>query len=96
MSHVSITDNIYLAPIQTYDIDRLAHIANDIDISKNLKTLPHPYTLADAHWWLSHTQETNNSDTEANRGIYIDGIYAGNCGRTRRVATGKHAHNYEI
>jgi RimJ/RimL family protein N-acetyltransferase len=96
MSHIHITDHIYLAPIQESDLERLTSIANDIDISKNLKALPHPYTLADAQWWLVHTQEVAGSETEANRGIYIDGVYAGNCGRTRRNTTGKHAHNYAL
>jgi hypothetical protein len=96
MCQVIINDHIYLAPIQESDLERLTSIANDIDISKNLKALPHPYTLADAQWWLTHTQEMADSETEANRGIYIDGVYAGNRGRTRRNTTGKHAHNYEL
>ncbi len=54
-TYESLEYTINIAPIHENDRDRLAQIANDPDIAKNVgDTFPHPYTIQDAEYRI-HT-----------------------------------------
>lgn len=53
---ISINNHFYLNQFMSNDETRLAYAINDIEIARNTLTIPHPYTLKDAKWWLQQTQ----------------------------------------
>jgi len=68
--------NITLRPLSLTDASRLAELANNEKISRNLRDgFPHPYTLADAENFL---QKFSNQDPVTFFGIDYDGQYVGN------------------
>ena len=70
--------NIILRPLRQTDAERLAHLANNEKISRNLRDgFPNPYTLADAENFL---KKFTNQDPVTFFGIDYDGEYVGNIG----------------
>ncbi len=68
--------NITLRPLRLSDAVRLAELANNEKISRNLRDgFPHPYTLADAQNFL---QKFTNQDPVTFFGIDYGGEYVGN------------------
>lgn len=58
---LSLPGNITLRPNQLGDIDSICHHASNKNIWNNLRNrMPHPYTPADATWWINHCQESIN------------------------------------
>lgn len=77
--HNSQDYTISLAPIHENDKDRLAQIANDTEIAKNVgDTFPHPYTLESAEYRITTWSQKEDG---YQYGIYINNEYAGNMGR---------------
>ena len=50
------TDRLTLRPVEEKDAASLAPLANDIRIAERLARMPHPYTLEDAHQFISFAQ----------------------------------------
>jgi len=70
--------NIILRPLRLTDAARLAELANNEKISRNLRDgFPHPYKLADAE---SYLQKFSNQDPVTFFGIDYNGEYVGNIG----------------
>ena len=68
--------NIKLRPLRLSDAKRLADLANNEKISRNLRDgFPNPYTLADAQNFLS---KFTNQDPVTFFGIEYNGEYVGN------------------
>ncbi len=68
--------NIVLRPLQMKDMKRLAELANNEKISRNLRDgFPHPYTIKDAENFLS---KFTNQDPVTYFGIEYNGEYVGN------------------
>lgn len=49
---IKVDSEYYLSEFQLNDRDRLTGAINDEEIARNTLTVPYPYTLADADWWL--------------------------------------------
>ncbi|USN55930.1 MAG: hypothetical protein H6765_05205 [Candidatus Peribacteria bacterium] len=56
--------------------------------------MPYPYTQEDAAYWIAHCQKLDGVSAQQ-YGIYIDGIYAGNCGWEIKEG-GRKAQNYRL
>ena len=50
------TDRLTLRPLEEKDAEFMATLANDQRVAERLKRLPHPYTLQDAHKFITFTQ----------------------------------------
>jgi ribosomal-protein-alanine N-acetyltransferase len=62
------TERCLLRPFTNDDRDRLAAIANDRRISKNLTDqFPYPYTTEDADEWIELTRDNTLSATSPSR-----------------------------
>lgn len=70
------------------DRERLAEIANDRRISRNLSdAFPYPYTLADADAWI---EQTSHHDPPQHFAIEVDGVLAGGIGTEPKVGEKQH------
>ncbi len=71
-------EKIKLRPLELSDIKRLAEIANNRNISKNLRDgFPHPYTEFDARNFIQKCIKQNPTTLFA---IDYEGLYVGNIG----------------
>ncbi|MEY4539730.1 MAG: hypothetical protein RLZZ306_1487 [Bacteroidota bacterium] len=71
--------NFTLRHFKNGDQESLVESANNIKIFNNVKdTFPHPYTYADASWWIEFCKETNQPATTF--AIDIDGQVIGAVG----------------
>jgi len=50
------TDRLLLRPMCEGDIAMTVASLGDLEISRRLARIPHPYTEADARWWLEETR----------------------------------------
>jgi RimJ/RimL family protein N-acetyltransferase len=57
------TDRLLLRPMREDDIEMTVASLGDLEISRRLARIPHPYTEADAHWWLEETRRGRASGT---------------------------------
>lgn len=48
---------VLLRPLEEKDAKSLQENINDPDIYKYTLTIPHPYEMSHAEWWINHTQE---------------------------------------
>lgn len=72
------SENIVLRNFEKTDANRLASLANNKNISQNLRDgFPHPYTLEDAESFL---QKYRYQDIESVFAIEYNGEYVGNIG----------------
>jgi [ribosomal protein S5]-alanine N-acetyltransferase len=79
MSNNQTKTNFMLRHFKNGDQESLIENANNIKIFNNVKdTFPHPYTYADASWWIEFCQETNKPATTF--AIDIDGKVVGAVG----------------
>jgi RimJ/RimL family protein N-acetyltransferase len=70
------------------DLERLVRLANDENVSRYLVyTFPHPYTRADAEWWISAGSKENGAAT---RVIEYRGEFVGLAGITPQSGWRKH------
>lgn len=51
------TDRLTLRPLEEKDARLMTSLANDKRVAERLKHLPHPYTLEDAHKFITFTQD---------------------------------------
>lgn len=84
---IKMDSEYYLSEFRLDDRDRLAEALNDEEIARNTLTVPYPYTLDDADWWLTERgirknagmAQTNwairNSEGRVCGGIAIHGKY---------------------
>ena len=71
-----ISGNIKLRPLRSSEAGRMAELANNEKIARNLRDgFPHPYTLADAENFLS---KFTNQDPVTYFGIDFNEEYVGN------------------
>jgi RimJ/RimL family protein N-acetyltransferase len=71
-------NQVQLRPLQRGDAPRLAELANNKNISKNLRDgFPHPYSLADAEAFI---ESCNNQEPAQVFAIEYNGQFAGNIG----------------
>jgi [ribosomal protein S5]-alanine N-acetyltransferase len=83
---------ITLRELVPSDLSRLVSLANDESVSRYLVyTFPHPYTQADAQWWINEGSKLNGATT---RVIEYDGLLCGLVGITPQ--TGWRDHLGEI
>ena len=77
MKHIELkSGNIKLRPLRLSDAKRIAQLANNEKISRNLRDgFPHPYTLADAENFL---EKFTNQDPVTFFGIEYMDEYVGN------------------
>ena len=57
------TDRLLLRPMYEGDIAITVASLGDLEISRRLARIPHPYTEADARWWLDETRRGRASGT---------------------------------
>jgi [ribosomal protein S5]-alanine N-acetyltransferase len=53
-----LTERLLLRPFSEKDVDDLMVGINDIEVSKWLLLVPHPYKIKDAKWWINHCKES--------------------------------------
>lgn len=96
-SPIIVSQSIFLEQIKPTDAERLAELADDPEMRKNVgDMMPYPYTLADANWRIAHSKDVLSDVLERQYGIYIDDIYAWNIGRNRKSSTDRKSSNYHF
>jgi len=76
-SPIIVSPSIFLEQIKPTDAERLAELADDPEMRKNVgDMMPYPYTLADANWRIAHSKDVLSDVLERQYGIYIDDMYA--------------------
>ena len=73
------TKNFILRPFKMSDAEDIAKNINDKIISRNTATIPYPYTLKDAKWWLNKRAKRSR-EKHVNFAIVIDGEVGGSVG----------------
>jgi len=59
---ITVNDAYYLDKFVSTDYERLRETINDEEIAKNTLTIPYPYSLEDARWWLQRCELQYSSD----------------------------------
>jgi len=73
------TDRLLLRNYEKKDAARIAEIANNINIARNMvDTFPHPYSLKDAEFWVGHAGA--DPKNKSNFAIVYDGEVVGGAG----------------
>ena len=67
------TSRIELRPFRPTDVDRVAELANDEELSKNLRSFGFPYTVEDARQWLGTMPEEWEQGESAIFAIWVRG-----------------------
>jgi len=62
-----VTDRLILREVQPSDAKSIVKQINNLNISKWLLVVPHPYTMKDAKWWINHCREKRDQKP---RGTY--------------------------
>src|SRR5262245_30725552 len=75
-----VTERLVLRPIEARDRQRLIKLANNWKVSKNLSTMPYPYTDAAADDWLAKQPELWASGKTVALAITADGEMIGGTG----------------
>jgi len=57
-----ITKRLVLKPLKDSDANQIAELANNINIAKNLGTMPHPYSIKDARAWIKRQNNERGID----------------------------------
>lgn len=79
------TDRLILMPPTLGDVQRIAQLVGDKDVSWMLGRVPHPYSEEDARWWVNKTADDIEAGTEYAFGVYLPGVgLIGSCGLIRR------------
>jgi ribosomal-protein-alanine N-acetyltransferase len=75
------TKKFILRPFALSDAKDIAKNINNPKIARNMSTVPHPYTLAEAKKWLRKTvAENKKNHNKINWAILIDGEVVGSIG----------------
>lgn len=56
MEHILTTERLVLRPIEDKDKDDIIRGVSDFAVAKWLSMVPHPYTGADAQWFIDHVK----------------------------------------
>jgi len=51
------TERLTLREFEERDINDIVGNLNNLNVSRHLLTVPHPYTRKDARWWINNCQE---------------------------------------
>lgn len=96
MNRITVSEDIYLAPIAEEHVHDLVRHANDEDVSRNLCEMPYPYALSDAMEWLDHVaKQKQKHGFQVNWSIFTaDDELIGGIGR--HVRFGIDSHKDEI
>lgn len=62
---------VLLRPLETEDAKSLQENINDPDIYKYTLTIPHPYEMSHAEWWINETQKRINEKKAYELGIEL-------------------------
>ncbi|WP_196220564.1 GNAT family N-acetyltransferase [Roseibium denhamense] len=46
---------LWLRPVTSADMGRIVSLVGNFQVVRNLGRVPHPYTMADAKWWVNQT-----------------------------------------
>ena len=76
------TNRLLLRPPQDADAAAMTPLANNYAIAKNLLTMPHPYTLDDAHAFIARARERRAKGIDSSFAIFrkSDGALIGAAG----------------
>lgn len=92
---IQVTDSIRLHPLALSDLEDLAEAINDPVIAANTLTIPHPYTLEDAHTFYDLICKKRTAAGYATEFIVrVDESLAGGIGIVGQQ--GFHSHRTEI
>ena len=72
--------DVTLRDIMKADAPVIAELANDYEVAKMVATMPHPYSLADAHVFLDKINEAFKAGEGHSLAITVDGDFAGCAG----------------
>src|SRR5215470_4224454 len=75
-----VTERLVLRPLEARDRQRLIKLANNFRVSKNLSTMPYPYTQAAADDWLAKQSELWASGKTVALAITLDAELIGGMG----------------
>ena len=93
---ITVNDAYYLDKFVSTDYERLRETINDEEIAKNTLTIPYPYSLEDARWWLQRCELQYSSD-EPQRSWAIRNSDGQVCGTiSRHFKYGFNSHKDEI
>lgn len=77
--HLRLDDALLLRPLQLTDVERMAALANDRNVWRNLRdAFPHPYSVENARGFVAHY--TAPERTERVFAIELDGQFVGATG----------------
>jgi RimJ/RimL family protein N-acetyltransferase len=68
------TERLRLRPLDKSDAERITEFIGDFDVTRMLTRVPHPYTLKDAHEYLSGNAEREQRGVSFTRAIDQDGL----------------------
>lgn len=74
------TKKFILRPFKMSDVKGVVEAVNNKIIARNTLTIPYPYALKDAKWWLRTSIPKNKKKIQVNFCIEIDGKVAGSVG----------------
>lgn len=60
MEHILTTERLVLRPIEDNDKADVIRGVSDFAVAKWLSMVPHPYTGADAQWFIDHVKASSN------------------------------------
>lgn len=93
---IRIDHNFYLSSYNLDDASRLAETINDFEISKNTLTIPFPYELKDAEWFLQYC-ETHKQSNQPIKNWALRNKHGQVCGSiARHYKYGSNSHKDEI
>lgn len=82
MTHpVLRTQRLLLRPLVPEDAEAITPLIGDFEVSKWLTHVPHPYSLEDAHWFIT----SDGNQPGQNWGIEWDGEFVGSVGCTNEL-----------
>jgi RimJ/RimL family protein N-acetyltransferase len=67
-----ITKRLIIREFQKKDAPHLIVNINNLEVTKNLLVVPHPYTEKDAKWWINHCKEEARKKPRQNYGLAIE------------------------
>jgi [ribosomal protein S5]-alanine N-acetyltransferase len=60
---IQVAEDLFLSEVRVSDRDRYVDYLQDIEIYNNTLQIPHPYTTADADFWIALNEEWRRRDT---------------------------------
>ena len=89
---IRVNDQYYLDAFRLEDKHRLAETINDVEIARNTLTIPHPYKLEDAEWWLTERGIHKNAGaSQTNWALRnSDGLACGSISIHNKYGTNSH------